>query len=64
MLETSLALESLIAGVVVCGSLAAATATLYLYRDVLARRPQVKLDDIIRDAPYDGLENVLKVAKS
>ena len=64
MLETSIALESLIAGTVVCGSLAAATVTLYLYRDVLARQPQSRLDDIIRDAPYDGLENVIKIAKS
>lgn len=65
MIESAQNLQAVILGLCVGGSAMAGIAVLWMLRnDAPQQRETQSLDDIIRDAPYDGLENVLKVAKS
>ena len=63
MFETTLATQSLLVGYILGGSLLSAGAVFFLYRDTRPKAPARTVEEIVRDAPYEGLANIVKIAK-
>ncbi|MBU9698400.1 hypothetical protein GU927_011145 [Rhodobacteraceae bacterium HSP-20] len=63
MFETPIAIETLIATIVAGGSIGAAAFSVLAYRDTRPKAPARTVEEIVRDAPYEGLANIVKIAK-
>jgi len=60
----SLAIDNLVATIAIGGSIVGTGLALLMLRGTAPKKPKRTVEEIVRTAPYENLDNILKIAKS